>query len=159
MNAPKALPEMSIDRLRQVLDSYGARPEMWPSSEREAALALVLSTPEAKALLEEAEALDRMLDAAPQIEPSAALRARILDGIPKAPVSLLDRLDQLAARLWPFGPRWRPAAALAGAAALGIAVGAWMPYESHNNSTADSTAAPDVSEMVFAGYGYSGDEP
>jgi hypothetical protein len=53
---------MTIDRLRTILDAYGAAPARWPEAEREAALALIAQSPEARAAVDEAGALDATID-------------------------------------------------------------------------------------------------
>src|SRR5204863_9489828 len=45
---------MTIDRLRTMLDAYGAAPARWPEAEREAALTLIAQSPEARAAVDEA---------------------------------------------------------------------------------------------------------
>lgn len=157
MNDPKQLNDMTIDRLEQILDAYGAAPQAWPAGERAAALALMERSESARQLCEQAAQLDSLLDTAADIEASSELRARVLGALPSKPMSWAARLDRVATWVWPFGPTWRPAAALVAAAALGIGVGTWIP----NDPTADvdTASTPDVSELVFAGYAYSGDEP
>ena len=54
---------MTIDRLRTILEAYGAAPERWPEAEREGALALIAQSPEARAAVAAAQALDATLGA------------------------------------------------------------------------------------------------
>jgi len=75
---------MDIARFTQLLDAYGAATERWPETERHAALSLLQANAQCRALLEDAQRLDAQLDAlpefaAPEIEMSPALRARVLE--------------------------------------------------------------------------------
>ncbi len=73
---------MTLDRLRAVLDAYGAAPERWPDGERDAALALVAASPAARALRDDAARLDALLDDDVVESPSAALASRIVAAAP-----------------------------------------------------------------------------
>ena len=53
---------MTIDRLQTILDAYGASPARWPEAEREAALALIAQSAEARAAVSQAGALDATID-------------------------------------------------------------------------------------------------
>ncbi len=53
---------MTPDRFATLIDAYGASPERWPTSERQAALAYLQATPAAQALVAEAGRLDALLD-------------------------------------------------------------------------------------------------
>lgn len=83
--------DMTLDRLDELLDAYGARPERWPDGERDAALALVAGVPAARARVDAAAALDAVLDRAPAVASSAALAGRILAGAPRPRVVALPR--------------------------------------------------------------------
>ena len=73
---------MSLERLRALLDAYGANPERWPPEEREAALALVEQSPQAQHWRDASARVDALLDHAPGIEVSATLIDRILAAAP-----------------------------------------------------------------------------
>lgn len=75
-------PAMTRERLRDLLDAYGARLQGCSAAERAAAEALIAGSPEARALRDAAAGLDALLDRAPAVEPSAALSARVLAGRP-----------------------------------------------------------------------------
>lgn len=68
---------VTISRLKTLLDAYGVSPERWPEEERAAATALIETSAEAHILMEEAAALDRLLDRLPEPEVSAALTSRV----------------------------------------------------------------------------------
>ena len=53
---------MTIERLRQILDAFGADPARWPKAERDGALALLATSPEAQRLRDEARRLDALLN-------------------------------------------------------------------------------------------------
>lgn len=115
---------MNLERIKALTDAYGANPARWPTVERAAAEAFLKATPEARVWLEEAAALDRLLDAAETQKVTRALEDRILAHLPEqrtARPSLLARLTGLL----PGG--WAPASALACSLALGLAVGATLP--------------------------------
>ena len=115
---------MTLDRLKEIVGAYGADPARWPATERVAAQDLLERSAAARRLRDEAAALDRILDQAPQAASSALLAARILRSQPQP-----RRTDarSLFTELWPDGPAWRPAAALAASMVLGLAVGAFTP--------------------------------
>ena len=123
---------MTRERLAQLIEAYGADPARWPESEREDALALISSSPQAAALRLRAAALDGLLDQASAHEPSPELKAEILAR------AAAPRWRAVSSTLWPFGPIWRPAAALALAAVLGLATGlvAPPPFVTDQASTA-----------------------
>jgi hypothetical protein len=107
---PSGRAPMSLDRFRMLLDSYGARADRWPDSERQAALALLASSQEAERLCRNAARVDAAIDLLPAEPPSSELMARVLAGAP-------------GARPAPLTRRWRRSAAavvvpLAAAAAL-----------------------------------------
>lgn len=119
---------MSLERLAVILDAYGADEERWPPEERAAALALIEASPRARAMLARAAELDRLLDAAPAVEPpSSALRQAILRTAPRAPAAAPRRLG------------WRAAAAFALAASLvlGMVTGRIMPVNDPADGSLD----------------------
>ena len=60
--------DMRLERLKAIIEAYGAHAAHWPEAEREAALACVEAHPEAVAWLAEARALDDMMDALRAVE-------------------------------------------------------------------------------------------
>jgi hypothetical protein len=73
---------MTLQRLQQLLDAYGADPKRWPEEERTAALALLACSMEARARQAETERLDALLNLAPVAQPSAELISRVLAAAP-----------------------------------------------------------------------------
>lgn len=98
---------MDRSRFEAIVAAYGADPRRWPEAERADAEAFA-RLPEAASALAEANALDAVLDEAADA----------------APVSLAFRRAALAAapRLAP-AMTWRPLAALAACALLGVVIG------------------------------------
>ena len=76
---------MKAERLHELADAYGADLRRWPASERAFAESLIAADPSLKAVLDQAAALDALLDAAPKPVPSAALtRSSNRIGLPVA---------------------------------------------------------------------------
>jgi hypothetical protein len=92
--------EMTIERLTQLLDAYGAAPSRWPADERDAAEAIIASSDQAREAFAEAARLDALLDQAPPPPPT----------------------DRLAWRLRGVGPRGEPQKINSGGARRGFAV-------------------------------------
>ncbi|WP_295559268.1 hypothetical protein [uncultured Hyphomicrobium sp.] len=70
---------VSLEALGEVLDRFGADRTRWPAPVRRDFAGLIARDPEAKARLREAEALDRLLDLAPEPEiDTRALASRIV---------------------------------------------------------------------------------
>jgi hypothetical protein len=108
---------MTLDRLRELIEAYGANPERWPEQERGLAVVFIATSAEAQGLLEEAVALDRALDALPAPEPSQALRNGILNAFTPAKPVAANENDGLVATITRWRPRshsaWHKAAAAA----------------------------------------------
>jgi len=78
-NDKKRSPSITMARLEQLLDAYGADPERWPPAEREAALSLIERSAEARARCDAAASLDALLDLVAYEPPSAELAARVVE--------------------------------------------------------------------------------
>ena len=109
---------MNIERFMTLVEAYGANPARWPDTERVAALLFAEQSAQARDVLQEAAAFDRLLDTAETQAATRALEDRILATFTEQTVS------QRAS--W-FTLRWIPAAAVACSLALGLAVGAALP--------------------------------
>lgn len=115
----KTTTPVSLTRLRELLDTYGADPGRWPADERMAAEALLADSPEARNWREAARSLDAILDAAPAPRPSVGLLDSILgaaDALPgqaPAPVIPLTSARHRALRRWLRPAAWVPLAAAA----------------------------------------------
>lgn len=115
---------MNLERIKTLVEAYGANPARWPAGDRAVAEAFLKATPEARTWLEDAAALDRLLDAAETQMVTRALEDRILAHLPEQRAARAGVLARLA-DLLPGG--WAPASALACSLALGLAVGATLP--------------------------------
>lgn len=118
---------MNIQRFKTLVEAYGANPARWPETERVAALLFAEQSAEARDVLQEAAAFDRLLDTAETQPATRALEDRILATFP-------ERTARQRAP-W-FTQRWIPAAAVACSLALGLAVGAALPGLAGVNDTA-----------------------
>lgn len=109
--------DITPERLRHLLDAYGAEPSRWPSGERDAMQALLARSPELASWQRRAAALDGLLDEATL--PTAD--RRFMDGLADAAGTPVWR--QWTVLIWPFGPIWKPALGLTTAALLGAVLG------------------------------------
>ena len=69
---------MELERIRQIVEAYGALSDRWPDDERDAAWALLARSEDAVWLVEQAQELDLVMDQAAAEAPSDALVERIL---------------------------------------------------------------------------------
>lgn len=104
---------MKAERLHELADAYGADLRRWPASERAFAESLIAADPSLKAVLDQAAALDALLDAAPRPVPSAALTARILAAAPRSN-------SRLRKAIWYLGAGWAAAACAGVVAGVGL---------------------------------------
>lgn len=140
--------DVDLDRFLELVDAYGAEPGRWPERERAGALALLATSPEARAACREAAKLDGLLDELPAYRPSAVVAARILATVPAAQVRRGGPLTAFWRSLWPSGPIWRPAGGLAAAALLGLAVGLTVP-EARIGGATDLLTATDLDALAY----------
>jgi hypothetical protein len=134
-----------LDALEQVLERFGSDRTRWPAPVRRNFAGLLATSAEAKARLREAEALDRLLDLAP--EPGIDTRA-LADRIMAAAAAETPAAAPPRARVaWAvFGggaartarAEWPAAAMLAASLVLGMFVGL--------NGTFDTAVAPLVAQ-------------
>jgi hypothetical protein len=130
---------LTLERFETLLDAYGAAPERWPSAERAAAEALVKLDARAHELHQSALALDGQLEQVEVDEPSARLRARVLE-IP------IRHPRERAARHAPRYSGWRLTLLALVPCVLGFFSGAlWL---NHPDSAEDDTWN-DVAQMAF----------
>lgn len=138
---------MTLDRLKELLDAYGADPDRWPLEERLAMLDLLARSDAAKDLAAQAAGLDTLLDRAPLAVPSAAtveaLSSRIMRRLPARMAERVAAPLRVA-----FGwPNWL---ALAAATVAGLVIG-WAslgvgPGLAAGPELADVLASPAVLE-------------
>ena len=114
----------TLDRLEDLLDRCGADPAHWPVADRPHAQGLIEADPAARALVDQAARLDRML--AEDVEPvtvPGGLRSRILAAAPGPVPARQGRWRRVLGDLWPFEAGWQPASAMVAAAVLGLVLG------------------------------------
>ena len=136
----------TLDRLEDLLDRCGADPALWPAADRPRALGLIEADPAARALVDQAARLDRML--AGDVEPVAVpegLRSRILAAAPGPVRARQGRWRRTLAGLWPFEAGWQPAGAMVAAAMLGLVLG--LSGITAGDTTVDFDSA--VDSLVF----------
>nr|WP_314437698.1 hypothetical protein [uncultured Brevundimonas sp.] len=120
---------MKIDRLEALAQAYGADLGRWPAHERVFAESLIASDPAAREVIEDAAALDALLDASPRIAPSAELTARVLAASPKRRASR----GRLGRMFWILG-----AGGWAAAACAGVVAGVGLTSHITANERADA---------------------
>jgi len=150
--------QMTLQRLSEIVEAYGAAPHRWPADERAAALAFVSDHAAARQLVDAANELDRMLDAAPAAAPASAdLVARIMAARPRA-VAVIAAAHQskdgfwksLISEIWPYGSPAFPAGALAASIMLGVTFGLTAPSAMAAIGLGTQTATADVGERLVA---------
>jgi hypothetical protein len=124
---------MNLDRFIDLLDAYGADLDGWPQAELAAATALLAALPEAREAQRRAAAEDALLLRAelPEIEPSDALRQRVLAQVAGLPAAQRAagafgwraQVIEALALMFPTGRSLPQLAALALALAIGISAG------------------------------------
>ncbi len=146
---------MTLERFQHLLDAHGASVARWPVADARDVSALASVSPEARVMLAEAAALDRVLVAAPgpghrslrpltdQIVAGATFSSRSI-----GPAPSVTALQPVAKR--PIGRlRWPAIAAMAASLLIGVYGGlngwapqalqqvAWMSADQGSNATAD----------------------
>ncbi|MCE9650533.1 MAG: hypothetical protein K8R18_13000 [Parvibaculum sp.] len=158
--------EVTLARLAEIVDAYGASAHRWPVAERRSAEILVLNNPQAQALVDEARNLDFVLDAAPDGVVSEALVSRIMAARPRgvpanAAKTVSERpnavwLRTLVQAVWPYGSPAFPAGALAASVVLGIGLGLTSPVAvsalglSSGTTTVASATTTAASDQLLA---------
>lgn len=111
----------NLKRLQDLLDARGADITVWPRADRSWVERLLEQEPMASVMLERAKRLSDLIDQAPTIAASPELKDRILAAAERR--SARKTAVSIWEAIWPFGPIWRPATALAFSAAFGVYVG------------------------------------
>lgn len=132
---------MTDARLIALIEAWGADANAFPETERAAAKALLAESPERFAAeLQAARDIDALLGGMPDVSPSAALTAALIEAAPKARP---QRRSWLAAI-----PRWPAAGALA-SLAIGLAIGLGTAQSGTPATTEDA-----VDTLVYAALGF-----
>lgn len=123
---------MNLERFTELLDAYGADLDRWPANEQAAATALLTDRADAREAQRRAAAVDTLLlrTSLPDLEPSDALRQRVLAQVAQLPPAIAahaaDWRAQIAEALtllFPTGRRMPQFAAFALALMIGISAG------------------------------------
>ncbi len=105
---------MTIERVLELIEAYGAEPMAWPEEERASAKAFIEAHPDQfEEALTAAHALDQMLLDEHVPEPSSDLTASILGAAPAANPQSRGWFANIKDTLFPQGTRWPAGAALA----------------------------------------------
>ena len=154
--------------LEQHLDVFGSEVERWPAEARLRFEPLLASEARARELLNEARALDRLLDRAPL--PDEARMEALADRIVGLAIADANASAQTAAPVFDLasrrGPqaqpfRWKVASALAASLIVGIFIGTAPPVISAVESIAASVGGQenvDPSDLALFDDGTSDDE-
>ncbi|CAN7445316.1 hypothetical protein LJR219_002900 [Phenylobacterium sp. LjRoot219] len=137
---------MTKEQFQALAEAYGGEIARWPAAMRDEAALFAASEPaQAQAVLAREAALDAALDAAPRPAPApSALYDRILADAPGLPRRLRWRLWLTPAGL---------GAALAGAAAAGVVLGAQLGDRSTTGAEASAQAVADLDVSTVAEVG------
>lgn len=136
---------LELEQFEQLLSVHGATLERWPAELGASGRRLLDSSEPARQRWSEARRFEALLDAAPAVEPSSALIARI--------ATLPARHPQSSGFVWwPFGNPFPPLLAWGAAAALGLIVGMAVPeLEAEASSLPepgeDAAQSEDLSEL------------
>lgn len=117
-------PQMTLERLAELLTAYGADAARWPEAERDAALALIEGSATARMALAETRALDALLahdPAPPTLSFDAATLARRVMSEPRFRPK--PRRSAGNDSTWRLAFGWMNFAGLAAAAVVGFVVG------------------------------------
>jgi hypothetical protein len=131
---------MTLTRLADLLEAYGADPQRWPSAERTPAEALLQSDPRAAELQRSALSLDAQLDMFEVAEPSAHLRARVLE-IP---------IRHAAAPARSMFAGWRLVALALLPCALGFASGALLTDDAQDDGWSEVNSLVQGAELSLS---------
>jgi hypothetical protein len=121
---------MQLDEFRDRLDALGADLSAWPEAQRHAAEHLVAGDPAARAALQEAQQLDRLIArsmAGATGASAARVLAKLASPLPAQRRSLLSWAWPTALLNVDLAPARLRIAALAGVAALGVVLGLFGP--------------------------------
>lgn len=121
---------MTESHFEHLLSAYGTRWSAWPAHERDAARALLASSPRLKALWEAESDFDHLLDAASPAPVSASLRERVIASA--AGHALRPR------RRWTTSWAWLSGAGVAATAFAGAAFGVIIAQQINASLHADS---------------------
>ena len=130
---------MGMDRLRELLEAYGAEPGRWPAQERAAAQTLLAENEEARRLRKQAASVDGLLDRATPIAPPIIDAELLVASVTATPQKTAEIVPlRPAARHSSGGSFWLKVASLAAAAMIGFLVGVTQFTGISDTSTSSS---------------------
>jgi hypothetical protein len=134
-------PPMTLTRLAELLEAYGAEPQRWPDPERATAQSLLQSDPRAAELQLAARLLDDQLDMFEVAEPSAHLQARVLE----IPIRHAPAPAHSSFAGWFAG--WRLVALALLPCALGFASGALLTDDAQDDGWNEVSSLVQVADL------------
>jgi len=160
-----------LERLGTVVDAYGADQSRWPAAERVVLEPFIKATPEARRMLAEAGALDRVLAEGCGTAPTEQVdrvRARLLAQIDAEGATMAPGEAAVASTVVPFqrpaasrspqparSRHWREVALLAAALLLGVFVGTQDIIDGSRlglpGYAISTTNSDDISELALGG--------
>lgn len=157
---------MTVERLKQVIEAYGADASRWPEEEREAALNLARITPEIEEILTHHKRIDLALNRMEGVDVPVYLRDQIVKiGVNSVPLrneaSQVGRRSLAGSRMWVSVSDWlreisaiplMPAGLYIAAGLLGIVVGLSTPIAGMTDTNALSDQ--DLMDVAFAATDY-----
>jgi hypothetical protein len=139
---------MKLDEFRDRLDAHGADLSAWPEAQRAASERLLAGDPVARAALQEAQQLDRLIARSMQAASTDASAARVLGALAQP---LPPQRRSLLSWAWPaalldvdLAPARLRIAALAGVAGLGVVLGLFGPDVTDASVVVASASEPDL---------------
>ena len=131
--------DLDLERFEELLDVHGADLGRWPEGLRESARELLHGSVPAQLAWSRAERLAAVLDAAPDVLPSAALSARI---------AALPARHAQGWAWWPFGNALAPLLAWGAAAGFGLLVGSGVVpgFDGSDLGSLNTSGEPAASE-------------
>ncbi len=114
---------ISLDRIGQLIDAYGANTDRWPTPERDPALVFIATSTNAQSLIEEARTLDEELNVLPQPKMSSGLKGTVLNAF-TPPITANENSGTLSAPAnWGSRTNLRWHKSVAAAAMFGLLCG------------------------------------
>jgi len=133
---------MTPDRFRTLIDAYGASPDRWPEAERDAARLFMIREPRARLWLNEAAALDDLLDLAKTPLSDEGTQRAVQRAMAQAPTG---------SSVVPFPRRVRriPVAMAAGLGLAACLAGAWLGVNYSLSSLSDARAQTVLEQVAM----------
>ena len=124
---------MNRERFEALAQAYGGDVDRWPAQAAAQARVLVQAEPGLTAVLNEADAIDLLLDASPAPTFSGVLRERVIGAAPRLRSA------------WQSTTRWLSGAGLAAACAAGVLLGVNMSDRLVGDPSAEALATASTS--------------